>query len=374
VEGSDQHRGWFQSSLLTRVMFDAQAPFSTIVSHGFVLDEKLQKMSKSLGNVILPKDAIAKAGSIDAFRLWACMSDSTLDTALGQSSLATASDTLRKVRNVLRFLLSVCESEEEANVQPGGHPLDDLLLAELGNVLAQCRAGFDKANVRAGLKPALDFINGELLTVYIDQSKDRLYCEDKSSLSRQSCVETIRSALVSLASTLAPILVFTCDELLAHGQRTFKGKSHLTELRIRQEYGSTTDDKSRRAVQALLDARQALNKLLIKDEDRGRACIKLGSSDATVREVLTRLNTSTSLGPQWTPLAEALQVRRLEVVPAAVSMEAKLELLDDKCKKCERCRKSHESVHLRETAQSESAEVCDRCYTVHSEAIRQRSS
>jgi isoleucyl-tRNA synthetase len=213
LEGSDQHRGWFQSSLLESCGTRGRAPFDAVLTHGFVLDEKGQKMAKSLGNVVAPQSVIADAGA-DILRFWVAASDYSDDLRIGREILKTFGETYRKLRNTIRWMLGSLAhySGQEVIGRQGMGDVDKLMLhrlAELDEEIRDAYARFDYKRVIARLTA---FLNTDLSAFYFDIRKDALYCDPLSSQRRHAALEAIEQIFRAVTSWLAPILVFTCEE------------------------------------------------------------------------------------------------------------------------------------------------------------------
>ena len=213
LEGSDQHRGWFQSSLLESCGTRGRAPFDVVLTHGFVLDEKGQKMSKSLGNVTAPQDVIKDSGA-DILRLWVAAADYSDDLRIGKEILKTFVETYRKLRNTLRWMLgSLAHFDAKDAVTPADMPeLERLMLhrlAELDPVIRKAYAEYDYRKVIAELSA---FMNTELSAFYFDIRKDTLYCDPASSVARRAALTVIDRLCETITRWLAPILVFTAEE------------------------------------------------------------------------------------------------------------------------------------------------------------------
>jgi isoleucyl-tRNA synthetase len=211
LEGSDQHRGWFQSSLLESCGTRGRAPFDAVLTHGFVLDEKGQKMAKSLGNVVAPQSVIADAGA-DILRFWVAASDYSDDLRIGREILKTFGETYRKLRNTIRWMLGSL-AHYDARARVGATPeLERLMqhrLAELDEEVREAYQRFDYKRVVARLSA---FLNTDLSAFYFDVRKDTLYCDPPSSERRHAALETIEHIFRAVTLWLAPILVFTCEE------------------------------------------------------------------------------------------------------------------------------------------------------------------
>ncbi|ALK10469.1 isoleucine--tRNA ligase [Blastochloris viridis] len=213
LEGSDQHRGWFHSSLLESCGTRGRAPYDVVLTHGFVLDEDGRKMSKSLGNTVAPQDVI-KASGADILRLWVCASDYSDDLRIGPEILKTTADTYRKLRNTLRWMLgSLAHFRDEDRVAFADMPeLERLMLHELAlldPVVRQAYADFDYKKIHAALTA---FMTADLSAFYFDVRKDALYCEPISSKKRKAALTVIDRLFDTLVTWLAPVLSFTSEE------------------------------------------------------------------------------------------------------------------------------------------------------------------
>jgi isoleucyl-tRNA synthetase len=216
LEGSDQHRGWFQSSLLESCGTRGRAPFDVVLTHGFTLDESGRKMSKSLGNQTFPQDVIRASGA-DILRLWVASVDYTDDQRIGPEILKAVSDNYRKLRNTIRWMLGTL-AHRESNDSVGYaamSQLDRLMLhklAELDPKIREAYENFDFARVIATLT---GFMNADLSAFYFDIRKDALYCDAPSSVRRRGALEAIEHIFRAVTIWLAPILVFTAEEAWA---------------------------------------------------------------------------------------------------------------------------------------------------------------
>lgn len=226
LEGSDQHRGWFQSSLLTSVGANGVAPYKAVVSQGFTLDGQGRKMSKSLGNVIDPNKVCDEMGA-DIIRLWVASVDTSTDVAIDHEILARTSDAYRRFRNTFRFLLGELEGqfEPEADGVPFSDltALDQLMVARLTQVQAEVDAAYAGYEFNRAYRVLYDFVVTELSNVYLDALKDRLYCEKPGSLARRSAQTVLAELLSMLLRDLQPILAFTCDEVMAYAPAGCRG-------------------------------------------------------------------------------------------------------------------------------------------------------
>jgi isoleucyl-tRNA synthetase len=213
LEGSDQHRGWFQSSLLESCGTRGRAPFDAVLTHGFVLDENGYKMSKSLGNVTAPQDIIKDSGA-DILRMWVCAADYADDLRIGPEILKTTVETYRKLRNTLRWMLgNLAHFEAADRIVPEKMPeLERLMLHRLAELDPQIRAAyadFDYKRIFAALSA---FMTVDLSAFYFDIRKDALYCDPYSSVTRKSCLSVLDHLFRATVTWLAPMLCFTAEE------------------------------------------------------------------------------------------------------------------------------------------------------------------
>ena len=213
LEGSDQHRGWFQSSLLESCGTRGRAPFDVVLTHGFVLDEKGQKMSKSLGNVTAPQNVIKDSGA-DILRLWVAAADYSDDLRIGPEILKTFVETYRKLRNTLRWMLGTLAHHGGATLPPLGElpELERFVLHRLAELDAGVREAYAEYDYKRVVSLLTAFMTSDLSAFYFDVRKDVLYCDPASSRTRQAALAVIELVFRRLAVWLAPILVFTAEE------------------------------------------------------------------------------------------------------------------------------------------------------------------
>ena len=214
LEGSDQHRGWFHSSLLESCGTRGHAPYDVVLTHGFVLDEKGQKMSKSLGNVVAPQDVMAKSGA-DILRLWVAASDYSDDLRIGPEILKTFSETYRKLRNTLRWMLGALahfDAKADTVALKDMPEIERLMLHRLAELDHDIQAAYKHCDYRKVVGLLSQFMNTELSAFYFDIRKDALYCEAPSSVKRRAALTVVDHLCDTLIRWLAPILSFTAEE------------------------------------------------------------------------------------------------------------------------------------------------------------------
>ncbi|HZT89593.1 MAG TPA: isoleucine--tRNA ligase, partial [Stellaceae bacterium] len=220
LEGSDQHRGWFHSSLLESCGTRGRAPYEAVLTHGFILDETGRKQSKSLGNVVAPQDVIERSGA-DILRLWVVASDYTEDLSLGPEILKHLGDAYRRLRNTLRYLLGALADYDEAEaVAPAQMPeLERWVLHRLAELDRLVREAIDAYDFHGIFTALHNFCAVDLSAFYFDIRKDRLYCDAPDGAARRAVRTVLDRTFDCLVRWLAPILCFTAEEawLCRHG-------------------------------------------------------------------------------------------------------------------------------------------------------------
>lgn len=275
LEGSDQHRGWFQSSLLTSVAANGQAPYKAVLTHGFVLDEKGFKMSKSLGNVVSPMTMIEggnnkkqqPAYGIDPLRLWVASVDYSGDVCIGDNIMKQTFESYRKLRNTARYLIGnladyVPDGQEGSNAVPYDDlpSLDKWMLGRLSSTLREVNESYDEYQFYRAMQALLRFTSADLSNFYLDVAKDRLYISAFDDVRRRTCQTVLHACLEGLTKAIAPILPHMAEDIWQNipydksTQSVFEGgmNSKLTEF---EEYAGEQWD-------AILELRDDINKVL----------------------------------------------------------------------------------------------------------------
>ncbi|AXC48395.1 isoleucine--tRNA ligase [Paracoccus suum] len=214
LEGTDQHRGWFQSSLLQACATQGRAPYRGVLTHGFTLDEKGMKMSKSLGNTIVPAKVIEQYGA-DILRLWVAQADYTADQRIGPEILKGTADSYRRLRNTLRFLLgALADFDEAERVEPAQMPeLERWVLHRLAQLDAEVSQGFEAYDFQGVFQSLFNFATSDLSAFWFDIRKDALYCDAPGSLRRRAVRTVLDAVFRRLTLWLAPILPFTAEDV-----------------------------------------------------------------------------------------------------------------------------------------------------------------
>ncbi len=237
LEGSDQHRGWFQSSLLESTASYGRAPYDSVLTHGFILDEAGRKMSKSLGNVIPPEKVIKQYGA-DILRLWVVSEDYTEDIKIGMNLLKSIADDYRKIRNTFRYFLGNLydfNPEKDFVSYENLLEIDRWMLSKLQRIIDKAHEAYSSYRFHRIYHEIKRFMIVDLSAVYLDILKDRLYVYAPKSLERRSAQTVLYNLLKSLSKLLAPILSFTMEEIWGHVRefdRTAKESVHLELMPI----------------------------------------------------------------------------------------------------------------------------------------------
>ncbi len=290
LEGSDQHRGWFQSALLTSVGAYGVPPYKSVMHCGFTVDENGEKMSKSKGNGIDPADVMGKFGA-DVLRLWVASVDYSHDVSISDNILKQVSDAYRKFRNSMRFLLgnlSDFSNDDIVGSWDDLEPVDKYMMAKAYRLLRDCEAAYDTYKFQGVYRSCYDFVN-ELSSVYMDVTKDRLYSEAPESPRRRAVQSVIMNILEVLVRVLAPILSFTCDEVWENYPEAlrYEGRPFSVQLAgwpVREDFAPAlpADDGAAdiEAFTFAMEAREVVTKAL---EDARAEKLVNKSQEASVR-------------------------------------------------------------------------------------------
>ncbi|HEX2060334.1 MAG TPA: isoleucine--tRNA ligase, partial [Thermoanaerobaculia bacterium] len=273
LEGHDQHRGWFHSSLLVGVGIEGSAPYREVVTCGFILNEAGDKMSKSAGNALSPQDVIKQSGA-DILRLWVSVSDYTDDIPFGPQILARASDGYRKIRNTARYLLANLNDFNPAtDAVPADQllPLDRWILDRAARTVARCRQAYEEYEFHAVYHRVLELCTVELSAIYLDASKDTMYCDAPASRERRSAQTAMYHVLHGIVTVIAPILSFTADEIYEAMPGAKEASVHVSDF---PELGVTLAEDDVVAWDRILRLREAVNKVL----ERARVAKQIGQS------------------------------------------------------------------------------------------------
>ena len=284
LEGSDQHRGWFQSSLLTSVGAYGSAPYKSVMHCGFTVDEQGRKMSKSLGNGVDPNDVMSKVGA-DVLRMWVSSVDYSQDVSISDSILQRTSDAYRKFRNTFRFLLgSLDDFKPEDRIQSIDdlEPIDKWVLARLSKLLDDVTADYENYQFHAVYRKLYEFVNGDMSSIYMDVAKDRLYSEEPSSARRRAVQTTLENVLNVLVRVLSPILSFTTEEVWSFWPETLKEEGREESVQLagwpdKAKFMPSIDFKTQ-------DSLLSDFKLLFELRDAGTRAIERAREDGIIKK------------------------------------------------------------------------------------------
>jgi isoleucyl-tRNA synthetase len=347
LEGSDQYRGWFQSSLLTAVATRGAAPYRMVITHGFALDEQRRKMSKSLGNIVDPNEVIKNLGA-DVLRLWVSSQDYTSDVTISNQMLQQLAEVYRKIRNTARFLLgNLYDFDPGRDTVPYGDlpELDRFALHRLQEVIRDIREDFETFHYDPFFQLVQNYCVQDLSGFYLDVLKDRLYASAPASRLRRSAQTVLHEILQALMRLVSPVLAHLAEDIFAFVPESQKGADpSVFLLDFPVVNGGWLDDGLAERWKAVLALRGEVNKLL--EEARQRK--EVGSSSdaiATVPEALLPADI----------LREALNVSQV-----AVDASGGVRVAPAPGEKCQRCWLILPSVgHAKGHP-----DLCDRCSTV----------
>ncbi len=264
LEGSDQHRGWFQSSLLTSVALNGRAPYRQVLTHGFVVDAKGYKMSKSRGNVVLPQKIIDRMGA-DVLRLWVASSDTSGEMAVSDEILSHTTETYRRIRNTARYLLASLHDFDPAKdaLQPADMlALDQWIVRRASELDTAIREDYQSYQFHRVCQRLHTFCNTEMGSLYLDVIKDRTYTLPAAHPARRSAQTVMYVLSEALSRWLAPICPFTADEIYEHIPGPRKDSVHLCEWFDLAPWACDAPAIGDEDWQVLLDVRQAVSRTL----------------------------------------------------------------------------------------------------------------
>jgi isoleucyl-tRNA synthetase len=386
LEGSDQHRGWFQSSLLTSVAVNGHAPYKKVLTHGFALDEQGRKMSKSLGNVVDPQIVIDGGKNqkkeppygADVLRLWVSSVDYTSDVPLGNTILKQMADVYRKIRNTARFLLGNLHDFDPAQdaVAYGDLPeLDRYMLHRITEVFAEVKDAFDSYQFFRFFQTVQNFCVVDLSNFYLDIAKDRLYISAADSPRRRSCQTVLAIAIENLARAIAPVLCHMAEDIwqnLPYAQDC-ESVFQAGWVKLETDWENPSLAEQWQQLRAL---RQDVNRVLEKARAEKaigaslEAKVRLYVPDAELRDLLTAMNPGDHAATDRNHVDELrylFLVSQVEVLDSADPLQGLtyrsesdawgIGVTDAEGEKCDRC--WNYSTHIGESADHPT--ICDRC-------------
>lgn len=358
LEGSDQHRGWFNSSLNIGVACKGHAPYKAVLTHGFLVDEKGRKMSKSLGNTLDPQEIINKMGA-DVLRLWVSSADYRSDLAISNGILKQVSETYRKIRNTARFLLSNLndfDPAKDALPYEKLREVDRWQLHRLQKLIGQVRAAYDAYEFHGVYHAIHHFCVVEMSNLYLDITKDTLYSELPDDPQRRSVQTVMYQILDALVRLITPILAFTSEEIFRYMPKLGEAPASVQLLPMPEADPAYLDDK--------LDAKwQRL--AAVKEQVTGE--LELARQAKTIGHSLDAAVTLVAGGEAYQLLAAAQDelahlfiVSQCRVIEDAAAADIKINVEPAKGIKCARCWIYSEHIGH----EGEHAEVCPRCAEV----------
>ncbi len=256
LEGSDQHRGWFQSSLLVSSAIEHKAPFKAILTHGFTVDEKGEKMSKSKGNVVAPQD-VAKKYGVEILRLWVALSEYKSDLKISENILKQIAEQYRKLRNTFRFMLANINDLDRVVEEFG--VLDRWILNKAKRVFDEVEENFKDYEFAKGFHLLNNFIVNDFSGIYLDVCKDRLYCDALDDTHRRASQSAMALIAKSLLGLIAPVLTYTADEIVEHAPKILKEeKEDIFDFK----YERLKEIKSDFDEEFMIEARKKFNEIV----------------------------------------------------------------------------------------------------------------
>lgn len=364
-EGSDQHRGWFQSSLVESVCINNSAPYKQVATSGFVLDKDGRKMSKSIGNVISPDNVTSKYGA-DILRLWCLTSDYSEDLRIGEEILQRQMDVYRRLRNTLRYLLGVLSDFDKHNTidyQEFPELEKSILhkLHSLNDYMIHCIKNYELQHFYTQLHT---FCANDLSSFYFDIRKDCVYCDPKNSKKRQACMKTMNEIFNCLVHWLAPVLSFTAEEAwMSYGLNTEKSSIHL------EDFPAIPDEWHNKELNQKWQTIRSSRKAITNAIETERLTKTIGSS--LEAEIFLYSANPEIIKPLLSiDLADIAIVSKANVVTAQIPSNANV--IDDMPEigivvkkavgqKCDRCWKIGTDVSFEENLKYESVNLCERC-------------
>ena len=353
-EGSDQYRGWFNSSLIVSTAVNGTAPYKEVLSHGYVVDSNGEKMSKSVGNVVNPLDIINVNGA-DVFRLWAMTSDFKEDLKLGPSNIKQVSDQYRKIRNTFRFLLGNVNAED-FNPKKDMLSYDELtavdqyILVRLNDVVKAVRQDTEEYDYVDASKVLTNFMVVELSSYYCDFTKDILYCDALDDVRRRQVQTVYWTCLDTLVKLWAPFLCYTTEEVWEHFNNDEAESVHYCHFPEVHTYANEQELKD--TFTSLLNVRDAVMKAL--EESRSEKTIGTAQEAHAVIEC-TKADKELLEGTLKEDVAQWLIVSKATLKEAETNKVSILKATGDKCPRC-----------WNYTEEADENVLCPRCHRVMS--------
>ena len=358
LEGSDQHRGWFHSTLLAGITTDGRAPYKAVLTHGFVVDGDGKKMSKSAGNVVAPQEVIKQYGA-EILRLWVAAQDYREDVRISPAILSHLVDAYRKIRNTARFLLSNLSDYDPARDAPPDEQLSELdrwALMRLHDLVDRVRRGYEEFEFHLIVHALNNFCSVDMSAIYLDILKDRLYTFHKDSPARRASQRVLHETLLTLTKLMAPVLSFTAEEIwqsIPERQRE-SPSVHLTQLP--KADSRCRDVELEKRWEQLLEVRSKVQaELEIKRRE------KLIGAPLEAKVVLSGNREKYEFLKTYEPdlpglfIVSQVELKEAHHLPHPPGFEVRVEKAKDK--KCVRCWNYRPYVGMNKTH----PELCDRC-------------
>ena len=363
LEGSDQHRGWFQSSLLTSVGAYGRAPYKSVMHCGFTVDEKGRKMSKSLGNGVDPSEVVNKVGA-DVLRMWVSSVDYSQDVSISDSILQRTSDAYRKFRNIFRFLLGNLDDftpADRVTSYDDLEPIDKWVMAKLAEVLNDVNKAYENYKFHYVYRALYEFVNNDLSAIYMDVAKDRLYSEAANSPRRRAVQTVLENVLDVLVRVLSPILSFTTEEVWGFWPEGLKEQERPASVQLAgwpNAKNFTPEIPENEANEVLDDF-----KTLFEIRDAATKAIEVARGNGTIKKS-QETKVTVTLSQEQMNIAEKFDKRVIADLLICAEVEFVVENVDETTAKVDRtnltkCPRCWNYTEL--SGEGEHADVCPRC-------------
>ena len=353
LEGSDQYRGWFQSSLLTSIATKDKAPYKEVVTHGYVVDEQGRKMSKSLGNGIDPMDMINEFGA-DILRLWALSSDYTSDVSISKGIIKQVSEVYRKIRNTCRFILGNINDLDVDNLTTYNQLLeiDKWALIKLNNLIKVCTEAYDAYDFNKAYQAINNFCVVQMSNFYLDIIKDRLYTAKPDSIERRAAQTTMYKILDALVKILAPMTCFTAEEIWKYMPHSASEKQESVML---TQYPEVNDEYDNKELEEKWNKIIKLKDIVSKKLEEARAEKIIGHSLNAKVTIYANANNYEFLKNNQELLMTVFIISDLQLKKSDEEMKVEVEQAEGQ--KCERCWMYSKTVGQ----DKDNPTICNRC-------------
>ena len=364
LEGSDQYRGWFNSSLTTSVAINGHAPYKGLLSHGFTLDKQGRKMSKSLGNTIVPAKVMDQMGA-EILRLWVSSVDYTADVRVSDSNFKQVSEVYRKIRNTFRFIhgnTSDFNPKTDSIAFTDLRPVDQYVYVKLQDLVQEVRTAYENYEFAGVYHAVNNFCTGILSSFYLDIAKDVVYIEHKEHAHRRAMQTVMYETLLSLVKVLTPILPHTADEMWSHLEHVEEESVQLTDMPVAQDLGADAGALRERFATLMLIRDDVLKALEVARNEKGIGKSLEAKVTVFVPEELKDIFKADDVDYAQFFIVSAFKEGELAAAPAEALKLDTVSVLVEQAdgEKCERCWTISETVGKDETH----PEICERCADV----------